>query len=92
MWFFLTCVIFNGVKFNFRYWCQFYQVDYYFDHGVFLFRSAFCYQQCKRNECGIVNALVVHIVIENAVLIHKPKKNNVAAITFVAVAEAVVFW
>lgn len=66
-----------------------YQVDNDFHHRVLLFRPALCYKKRDGNECGIVNALVVHVVIENAVLVHEPKEQR-SGDTFVAVAEAVV--
>ena len=66
-----------------------YQVDYHFNHSVLLFWSAFCNKQCQGDECGIVNALVVHVVIEDAVLIHKPKEQG-SGNALIAVTETVV--
>ena len=66
-----------------------YQVDNDFHHRVLLFRPALCYKKRDGNERGIVNALVVHVVIEDAVLVHKPKE-QCGGNAFVAVAKTVV--
>lgn len=68
-----------------------YQVDNDFHHRVLLFWPALCYKKRDGNERGIINALVVHIVIEDAVLVHKPKE-QCGGNAFVAVAEACGFW
>ena len=61
-----------------------------FYHGILFLRTAFGNEQSKGNKGCIVNALIVHIVIENAVLVHKPKKEG-SGNTLVSFAESTYF-
>lgn len=61
-----------------------------FYHSILFLRTAFSNEQSKGNKGCIVNALIVHIVIENAILVHKPKKES-SGNTLVAITETVVF-
>lgn len=61
-----------------------------FDHSILFLWTAFGNEQSKGNKGCIVNLLIVHIVIENAVLVHKPKKEG-SGNTLVAITETVVF-
>lgn len=60
-----------------------------FYHSILFLRTAFGNEQSKGNKGCIVNSLIVHIVIENAVLVHKPKKEG-SGNTLVAITETVV--